>query len=142
MANGNRELIHVETYILASLSKVWECWTQSEHIQNWNFASEDWACPNATNDLQVGRKFVYRMEARDGSFGFDFTGTYNEIDFEKRIKYTIDDGRKVEIIFVQVDDRVLVSESFEAENMNPVEMQREGWQAILNNFKKLVESIK
>ena len=133
--------ITIETTINSPIEKVWNCWTSPDHITNWNFASEDWCCPAAQNDLKPAGKFVYRMEAKDGSMGFDFTGTYDEIIENKFTKYTIEDGRQVEIKFIAEGDQIKVIESFEAEDIHTVEQQREGWQAILENFKGYVENL-
>lgn len=135
-------MITVETTIKAPLSKVWENWTKSEHITNWNFASDEWHCPTASNDLKSGGKFNWRMEAKDGSMGFDFIGIYDQIKDKELITYKMSDGRKVEITFIEINGEVKLSESFEAEGTNADEMQRAGWQAILSNFKKYVESKK
>lgn len=132
--------ITVETRIASSVNKVWELWTEPEHIKKWNNASVDWFTPSAENDLQVGGKFTYRMEARDGSFGFDFGGTYDKIEPEKQLAYTMDDGRKVTIDFQAQGEKVHITETFEPEDENPVHMQKKGWQAILDNFKKYTES--
>ncbi|MEO5911880.1 MAG: SRPBCC family protein [Pelobium sp.] len=132
--------ITVQSNISASVQKIWEFWTKPEHIVNWNFASDDWHAPSATNDLKVGGKFSSRMEAKDGSFGFDFGGIYDEVNHLKKIIYTLEDERKVTILFEAEGDHTKVVETFEAENENPVEMQQTGWQAILDNFKKYVES--
>ena len=132
-------MVTVEIKINASLDKVWECWTSPEHIINWNFASDDWCCPSATNVLQHGKKFSWRMEAKDGSMGFDFTGTYDKIEERNSIEYHLDDGRKVLINFSKADDIVKLVETFETEDIHTIEQQRAGWQAILGNFKKYVE---
>lgn len=139
MASPN--LIHVEALVQNDLQKVWTCWTEPEHIVHWNFASDDWHCPSATDDLQPGGKFSWRMEAKDGSFGFDFGGTHNQIVNHQLIKNTLDDGRLVTITFSQTSEGVKVTEEFEAENVNDIELQKNGWQAILNNFKNYVESL-
>ncbi len=133
-------MITVETHIKAPIINVWECWTKPDHIINWNFASVEWHCPKATNDLQSGGKFNWRMEAKDDSMGFDFAGVYDHINEYESIIYTMSDGRKVEIRFTEINGEVKLSESFEAEGTNSDEMQRAGWQAILNNFKNYVES--
>ncbi len=133
-------LVTVKTTVEAPVKKVWELWTTPEHIKNWNKANEDWHTPRAENDLRAGGKFVSRMEAKDGSMGFDFGGTYHEIKAKELISYTLDDGRKVDIIFSSEGEQTKITETFEAENTNPVEMQREGWQAILDHFKKYAES--
>lgn len=134
------ENISIKTTINAPIEKVWQYFTEPAHIKQWNNASPDWHTPAATNDLTIGGKFSYTMAAKDGSFSFDFEGIYDDIQENKYIAYTIADGRKVEIIFEANGDTVEIIETFEAENQNPVEMQRGGWQAILDNFKKLVES--
>lgn len=135
-------MITVETEIKAPIEKVWEFWTEPEHITHWNFASDNWCCPSATNDLRPNGKFVYRMEAKDGSMGFDFNGIYKQIEKNKYISYEMEDGRKVEIEFKVNGDSIKLTESFEPEGTNSDEMQRVGWQSILENFKKLVESTK
>lgn len=132
--------ITVETVVHSPIDKVWEYWTEPKHITGWNAASEDWHTPYAENDLKVGGTFVSRMEAKDGSFGFDFTGVYDEVNKNERIAYTIPDGRKVKVEFFSQDNNTLVVESFDAEESNEIEMQRAGWQAILDNFKKYAES--
>lgn len=132
--------ITIEAEIAADPKKVWEYWTKPEHITGWNFASDDWQCPSAENDLKVGGKYKARMEAKDGSFGFDFECIYDEVIDQKRIAYTIGDGRKVITDFAQNGGSTKVTTTFDAENQNPVEMQKNGWQAILNNFKKYTES--
>lgn len=139
METSNKPLITVTTEINAPVEKVWKCFTTPEHIIHWNFASDDWHSPKAENDLRKGGKFNYRMEAKDGSFGFDFGGTYDEVKPNQEISYTIGDGRKVKVTFEEKDSKTKVTEAFEAEQLNPVEMQRGGWQAILNNFKKHTE---
>lgn len=135
-------LITVETSVEAPVEKVWELWTTPEHIKNWNKATEDWHTPKTENDLRPGGSFVSRMEAKDGSMGFDFGGTYDEVKTNELISYTLDDGRKVEIVFSSDGDMTKIIENFEAENTNPVEIQRGGWQAILDHFKKYAESKK
>jgi len=132
--------ITVQAAIAAPVDKVWNCWTDPSHIVKWNSASDDWHTPHATNDLRPGGKFTSRMEAKDGSFGFDFEGVYDEVILNEYIEYTIADGRKVKIVFNRNGDHCEVVETFEAETQNSVELQREGWQAIMNNFKKYVEN--
>jgi uncharacterized protein YndB with AHSA1/START domain len=134
-----KQKITVEATISAPVSKVWEAWTLPEHITKWYFASEDWHAPYAENDLRPGGKFTTRMEAKDGSFGFDFGGIYDEVKHNEAISYTLGDGRTVSILFTAAGDQTTVTETFEAEGQNPIEMQRGGWQAILNNFKKYAE---
>jgi uncharacterized protein YndB with AHSA1/START domain len=133
-------VIAIETTVNAPVEKVWNLWTGSEHVIKWNNASPDWHTPSATNDLRPGGKFTYRMEAKDGSFGFDFGGEYNEVKPHELLTYTIGDGRKVRVVFTANAGTTKVEEHFEAEQVNPVEMQKAGWQAILDNFKKYVES--
>jgi uncharacterized protein YndB with AHSA1/START domain len=137
-----QQTITVEITVTAPLSKVWEFWNEPEHVIKWNFASDDWQCPSATNDLRVGGKFTSRMEAKDGNTGFDFGGTYTEVVPEQYISYVMDggDARKVDVVFKQEGENVKVTETFEAETENTLEMQRSGWQAILDNFKKYVEA--
>jgi len=132
--------VTIETTISADTKKVWDYYIKPEHITKWNFAADDWHCPRAENDLRVGGKLNSRMEAKDGSFGFDFEATYDEIVDQKKIAYTIADGRKVTTDFENLDGKTKITSVFEAENENPVEMQKNGWQAILDNFKKYVES--
>jgi uncharacterized protein YndB with AHSA1/START domain len=136
-----KKTITVQAVINAPVEKVWKLWTTPEYITKWNNASDDWHTPRAENDLQVGGKFLYRMEAKDGSFGFDFVGVYDEIRKNELIAYTIADERKVRVTFTKNNDvETKVVETFEAESTHPLEMQRDGWQAILNNFKKHVEA--
>lgn len=133
--------ITVEAVINASVAKVWEFWTGPAHIVQWNSASEDWHTPSAENDLRVGGKFLSVMAARDGSFSFDFWGVYDVVDHHQRIAYTMGDGRTVDIVFEAIsDEQTRVIETFVAETENSVELQREGWQAILNNFKNYAEA--
>lgn len=133
-------VITIEAIIHAPVKKVWNLWTDPKHIVNWNAASDDWHTPSAENDLRVGGKFIWRMEAKDGSMGFDFTGVYNKVELHKQIDSLLDDGRKVQVSFVEKDNETLVIESFEAETENSLELQKTGWQAILDNFKKYVEA--
>ena len=139
METQNKTVITVESTINAPIEKVWEYWAKPEHIVQWNSASDDWHTPRAENDLRVGGKFTARMEAKDGSFGFDFEGIYKAVTTNEHIEYTIADGRKVQIDFSRDGDKTKVKESFEAESQNSIEMQRGGWQSILDNFKKYVE---
>lgn len=133
-------MITVQTTVNASLEKVWAFWTQPEHIMQWNNASDDWHCPKATNDLKVGGKFNYTMAAKDGSMSFDFEGDYSKVNDFSLIEYHIIDGRKVIIQFEKTDEGVQITESFDPENENSEELQQQGWQAILDNFKKHCES--
>lgn len=131
--------ITVETLVDAPLEELWRYFTEPEHIMKWNNASPDWHTPKAENDLRAGGAFDYRMEARDGSEGFDFAGKYIEVIPHRRIVYEIGDGRNVEVEFVQETEGVRIRETFEAEGEHPPEMQRAGWQAILDNFKAYAE---
>lgn len=131
--------ITIETTVNAPVEKVWERWTRPEHITKWNAASDDWHTPTATNDLRPGGTFTSRMEARDGSMGFDFGGTYDQVDQHRLISYTMGDGRRVSVTFDDRDGKTKVIETFDAETENSLEMQRAGWQAILDNFKKYTE---
>ena len=135
-----KTIITVETTINAPVLQVWKSWTSPEHIIHWNNASDDWHTPRAENDFRVGGSFLSRMEAKDGSFGFDFAGAYNEITAHELIIYTLFDGRKVRINFDTAGNATTIIESFEAESENSVELQKYGWQSILNNFKRYVES--
>ena len=137
-----KDFITIESYIDAPIEKVWEAFTNPNDVQKWNNASADWQTTKAENDLKVGGKFSYRMEAIDGSEGFDFWGIYDEVEDGKRIAYTMGDGRKVEVDFVQEGEGVRITERFEPESENSHEMQRAGWQAILDNLKNYVESNK
>jgi uncharacterized protein YndB with AHSA1/START domain len=131
--------ITVETAVKANLNAVWNAWNNPEDIKRWNAASDDWHTPRASVDLREGGKFSARMEAKDGSAGFDFEGTYTRIVPRKLIEYRMDDGREVSVEFSQEAGRVRVRETFDAESQNPAELQRQGWQAILDNFARHVE---
>jgi uncharacterized protein YndB with AHSA1/START domain len=139
MNTNKKTEITVSVTVNAPIQKVWQFWTLPEHITQWNFASEDWHAPKAENDLRAGGKFLSRMEAKDGSFGFDFWGVYDEIKENELITYTMGDGRKAKISFINEGNATKVIETFEAENENSIELQQGGWQAILNNFKKYSE---
>ena len=132
--------ITIEVTIHAPLQKVWDCWNQPEHITQWAFASDDWHAPRAENDLRVGGNFTTVMAAKDGSAQFDFAGTYTEVTDKALIEYDLGDTRHVKVTFEQTADGVKVTETFDPEGENSEERQRQGWQAILNNFKKYVES--
>ena len=140
MEPQDKTVLTVENMINAAVEKVWQYWTKPEHITKWNNASDDWHTPRAENDLRVGGHFVSRMEAKDGSMGFDFGGIYDTVRNKEYIEYTIADGRKVKIFFSAQGNSTKVVESFEAENTNSIEMQQGGWQAILDNFKKYTEA--
>lgn len=132
-------LITIQTTIDANASAVWHAWTSPEHIVQWNHASDDWHSPAAANDLRVGGRFKFTMAAKDGSVSFDFTGTYTAVEPHAYLAYTLDDGRTVDVTFTPADKHTHIVERFEAETVNPPEMQQTGWQAILNNFKRHVE---
>ncbi|MBI1836610.1 MAG: SRPBCC family protein [Flavobacteriia bacterium] len=133
--------ITVKVVLNSSLEKVWNAMISPEHITQWSFASEDWHVPKASNDLRVGGKFNTRMEAKDQSFGFDFEGEYTFVELHKRYDYILEDKRKVTVLFEEKDRFVTVTEIFDPENQNPIEMQEQGWQMILENFKKYVETL-
>ncbi|MCW8312877.1 SRPBCC domain-containing protein [Sphingobacterium thalpophilum] len=133
------EKINIQTSINVRVETIWNAYTSAEDIMQWNHAAEDWHCTSSTNDLRIGGKFKNHMEAKDGSAGFDFVGTYTALDPFKRIAYDMADGRHVEIHFDSKKSSTDVSIIFDAESENPIEMQREGWRAILNNFKSYVE---
>lgn len=135
-----KEWIIVETTINSPIEKVWELWTSPEHIIHWNNASEDWHTPKAENDLKVGGKFVFKMEAKDGTFGFEFEGIYTDVKKNELIAYKMHDGRQVKVNFTGEGDLTKITETFEVEDINTTDLQRNGWQAILNNFKKYVEN--
>jgi uncharacterized protein YndB with AHSA1/START domain len=139
MATTNPTKVTVQAVIQAPVAKVWKCWTEPEHITKWNQASDDWHSPRAENDLRVGGKFSYRMEAKDGSMGFDFFGTYDSVELHKEISFTLGDGRKVQVLFTDLGNETKVVETFEAEGTHPVEYQQAGWQAIMDNFKRHTE---
>ncbi len=157
MPTQNKTSITVENTINAPVEKVWEYWTKPDHITQWNNASDDWHTPRAENDFRPGGRFVCRMEAKDGSAGFDFGGVNDIITPHEYIEYTIDDarpnaspkdsfrrgssgrGRKVKIYFKADGNKTKVTETFEAEDTNSIELQQGGWQAILDNFKKYTE---
>jgi len=139
METSNQTKVTVETVIQAPVEKVWTYWTEPVHITKWNQASEDWHAPRAENDLRVGGSFTTRMEAKDGSMGFDFGGVYDVVKRHEAIGYTMDDGRRVDIAFVAEGNATKVIETFDAESTHSVEMQQAGWQAILNNFKQYTE---
>lgn len=133
------EKITVQATVLADVTKVWNCYTAPEHITQWNFAHPSWHCPSASNQLQPGGKYVARMEAKDGSFGFDFEAVYLEVKEHEKLRYEFG-GRQAEILFTPGQGGTLVSITFDPETENAIELQREGWQAILNNFKSYTES--
>ena len=139
METQEKTVITVETTVNAPVQKVWEYWTKPDHITKWNFASDDWHSPWAKADFREGGTFTARMEAKDGSMGFDFGGVYDVIRPNEYIAYTIGDGRKVKINFTPQGNKTKVVESFEAEDTHSIEMQKGGWQSILDNFRKYTE---
>lgn len=140
MEQAEKIAITVKATINAPAEKVWQLWTTPENIVHWNHALETWHTPHAENNLRQGGKFSYRMEAKDGSMGFDFWGTYDAIIPHRQISSTLGDGRKLEVRFSEVNNTTEIIETFEIEDINSVEMQRNGWQAILDNFKRYVEA--
>ena len=142
MNSSSKTQITVETTVYAPIEKVWQYWTLPEHITQWNNASDDWHTTRAENDLRTGGKFVSRMEAKDGSMSFDFGGEYDEVINHERIASTLGDGRKVEVSFASLGSQTRVIETFEAETQNSEELQKSGWQSILDNFKNYTEEKK
>ncbi|MCB0669474.1 MAG: SRPBCC family protein [Saprospiraceae bacterium] len=140
-SKSDKSPITVQTIVDATLEKVWTCWSQPEHIKRWCNASDDWHAPKAENDLRTGGKFLTRMEAKDGSFGFDFGGIYTNVREHSLIEYDMDDGRHVQIQFSKINGNIQIVETFDPEETNPLEMQQQGWQAILDNFKNYTERI-
>jgi uncharacterized protein YndB with AHSA1/START domain len=133
-------MITVQTTVNAPVDKAWEYWTSPAHIMKWNAASDDWHTTKSENDLRKGGSFSSRMEAKDGSFGFDFGGIYDDVKTNEHIAYTLGDGRKVKVDFKSGAGQTEIVESFDPESQNSEEMQRSGWQAIMDNFKKYVEA--
>ncbi len=142
MSTTMNEAITIKATVNAPVEKVWNAWSNPEDIMKWNSASDDWHTPKAENDLRTGGKFISRMEAKDGSWGFDFGGVYDNVEKFKVIEYTMGDGRKVKVTFTGNGNTTEVVETFDPESMNSIEMQRSGWQSILDNFKKYTESLK
>ena len=131
--------ITVQTVVKAPVEKVWTYWNEPEHITGWSFASDEWQAPSATNDLRPGGRLIVRMEAKDGSAGFDFGGVYDVVKEHEEIAFTMDDGRRVDIAFTAQGDETAITETFDAEGTFPVEFQRAGWQSILDNFRRYAE---
>lgn len=140
MNTAEKTVITIAADVNAPVEKVWKLWNTPEDVVKWNSPSEDWHTPVAENDLKPGGKFLYRMEAKDGSFGFDFAGVYDEVKNNEVLNYTLGDGRKVAIIFKAEGGVTHITETFEPENQNSLEMQQAGWQSILDNFKKYAEA--
>ena len=135
-----KTLVTVEATVNAPVEKVWKFWTEENHITQWNTATPEWHSPSAKNDVRPGGSFSIRMEAKDGSMGFDFGGVYDEVKPNELISYTMSDGRTVKVIFEKSGNATKITETFVAESENSVDMQRTGWQAILDNFKKYTET--
>jgi len=135
------QLITVETTIKSRLNVVWDCWTKAEHIVNWNFASDDWHCPKAENNPFPGGIFNYHMASKDGQMSFDFKGKHDEVVPMQKIVSYLDDDRKMIVEFKMDISSIRVTETFEAETDNPIEMQAQGWQSVLWNFKDYVENL-
>ena len=134
------EKLTIQATIAADIQKVWNYYTEPAHITQWNFATDDWQCPSASNDMKVGGKYIARMEAKDGSFGFDFEATYNAIVEKEYFSYTMPDSRTVAVTFNALPNNTTsIDIIFDAETSNPIEIQRDGWLAILNNFKNYTE---
>ncbi len=133
--------ITVETSVAAPIEAVWREWTTPDSIRQWNAASDDWHTTRATVDLRVGGAFSSRMEAKDGSMGFDFGGTYTRIVLHELIEYSLGDKRVVRVEFEAGDRAVTIRETFDAESTHSAEQQRQGWQAILSNFARHVEAV-
>jgi uncharacterized protein YndB with AHSA1/START domain len=141
METAEKTSVTVDAVVNAPIATVWAAWNEPKHITNWAFASNDWHAPFAENDLRKDGVFKTTMAAKDGSFSFDFGGVYTNIETNKLIEYTIADGRKVKISFASVGNETKITETFETETTHSVEMQRGGWQAILDNFKKYTETL-
>ena len=139
--HGESSSVTVYAWVKAPLQKVWECYTQAEHMTGWNFASDDWECPVATVDLREGGSFSSRMQAKDGSFGFDFCAIYTKVNAPASLSYVMEDGRTADVTLRAEGEYVHVAVRFDIEKQNSRAMQRDGWQAILNNFKTYVENI-
>ncbi len=137
--NTSDNKITIQATVLANNEKVWDYYTSANHITGWNFADDSWHCPAASNDLRPGGKYSARMEAKDGSFGFEFEAIYNEIVPLKKIVYTMTDGRQATVLFEAGENQTEVTVIFDPETQNSIDLQRDGWQAILNNFKKYTE---
>jgi uncharacterized protein YndB with AHSA1/START domain len=142
MTTIEKTIVTIESTINEPIDRVWQLWTEPGHIVRWNHASDDWHTTRAENDLRTGGKFLSRMESRDGSEGFDFNGVYTRVELHKKIEYTLDDGRQVQVTFVSNGNKTQITQSFETEMIHSVELQRTGWQAIMDNFKNYAEASK
>ncbi|EON74846.1 hypothetical protein ADIS_4678 [Lunatimonas lonarensis] len=134
------EKITILTAVNAKIEKVWQYYNQAQHIIHWNFATDEWCCPKVETDFIEGGKYLARMEAKDGSFGFDFEAVFDEIREPEWVAYTMGDGPRAEIEFREEGEKTVVKISFDPDQSHSREMQRDGWQAILNNFKKYAET--
>lgn len=139
-ADMTKQQITIKTTIDAPVERVWEAYTTPADITRWNFASDEWCCPSAEADLKVGGAYKARMEAKDGSLGFDFEAIYDEVEPNKALTLVMTDGRKARTTFVTTENGTEVTTVFDAEDQNSIAMQRDGWQAILNNFKRHAEN--
>lgn len=140
METTDKTVITIEATVKAPVEKVWKYWSEPKHITNWAFATDTWHAPAAENDLRTGGKFSTTMAAKDGSFSFEFGGVYDKVEHHETIDYTIGDGRKVKTSFISSGNDTRIIQSFEAEDQNSIDMQRGGWQAILNNFTRYTEN--
>jgi len=140
MEATNLSPITVSTTVQAPVAKVWQIWTSPRHITQWCVTTDTWHTPRAENDLRPGGKFLSRMEAKDGSMGFDLEGVYDAVIENELITYALADGRQVKVVFTADGDQTTITETFDPESMNPVDMQQAGWQSILNNFKRYTEA--
>jgi hypothetical protein len=136
----------MEKVIVSGLTKLdiqssWDAWTKPAHIIHWTFASDDWHCPHAQSDLKNEGRFLTRMEAKDGSMGFDFEGTFLRVNAPFLLEYRMDDGRIAEVVFESKPEGTLITESFDPENIHPVDMQKAGWQSILDNFVRYTQGL-
>ena len=141
MALKNNNTITVSAQVNTTIKTAWKAWTDPKHICNWNYASDDWHCPKSSNDLRKGGKFSSTMASKEGKISFDFEGVYSKVIEHKLVEYAMSDGRKVRVQFEEIGNQVKVTETFDPEQENSEELQRSGWQAILNNYKKLAESL-
>lgn len=141
METPEKAILTVESTVNAPVERAWEYWTNPEHVTKWNYASDEWHSPSGVNDLRVGGSFSFRMEAKDGSMGFDFGGIYDEVRDKEYIEYTLGDGRKVTVSFIPEGSATKIVEKFEAESTHSLELQQGGWQAILDNFRRYAESL-
>ncbi|MBC7486995.1 MAG: SRPBCC domain-containing protein [Cytophagaceae bacterium] len=141
METTSKNPITIETTVNVTVAKAWAIWTEPQHIKQWAFASDEWHAPYADNDVKVGGTFKTTMAAKDGSISFDFRGTYENVKPNECLAYGLSDGRKVSITFTANGSETKIVETFDPENENPIEMQRGGWQAILDNYRKYTESI-